>query len=188
MLLKPTVEPCEARASSTAEDVFRLHAQDVARWAYRLGGPKAEVEDVVQDVFLKVAEHLPRWQDDGTAALTTWLFRITRNVLRTRRRRSSWLSWGRSDTETLSESRPSEERSPLEDLERRQAEEGFYKALFTLKERDRTAIVLFELEEKTGEEVAELLELPVSQVWVLLHRARARLLSALERFEPKDRP
>src|SRR5262245_13697994 len=66
-------------------EVYRLHADRVARWVARLGGPAVDVEDTVQEVFVKVHRLLAQFR--GDAELTTWLYRITENVTRARRRK-----------------------------------------------------------------------------------------------------
>jgi RNA polymerase sigma-70 factor (ECF subfamily) len=157
----------------TIEEVYRLHAADVARWAARLGGPRLELEDVVQEVFARVQRHLGDYR--GESKLTTWLFRITENVVRSHARRDRWRPWLRApaaDAEQL----PSPHSSPSEDLEKAQSRELIQRALQRLNPRYRTAIVLFELEDLPGEEVAERMGIKLSNLWVLLHRARAELV------------
>src|SRR6185436_17074685 len=66
------------------EAVYREHVMTVARWVARLGGPLLDVEDITHDVFVKVQRELPRFR--GDAQLTTWLFTLTSNTVRTRRR------------------------------------------------------------------------------------------------------
>lgn len=66
--------------------------------------------------------------------------------------------------------------SPDESAEKRQSRELVQRALGRLSLRYRTAIVLFELEELSGEEVAERMGIKLSNLWVLLHRARADLV------------
>src|SRR5262249_14147909 len=70
---------------SPVADLYRAHAQTVARWASRLGGPAIDVEDVVQEVFLVVQRRLDGFR--GDAHVKTWLYRITANVVRWRRRK-----------------------------------------------------------------------------------------------------
>ncbi len=157
--------------------LYRAHAQLVARWAARLGGPAIDAEDVVQDVFLTAQRLLPGFR--GEAQVTTWLFRITHNAVRHRRRRERvrrWFFGAASEGDAVASTRP----TPVEDLERREASRLVYRALDRLADRDRTVIVLFELEGESGERVAELMGAKVATVWVWLHRARARFLTALE--------
>ncbi|MCA9691456.1 MAG: sigma-70 family RNA polymerase sigma factor [Myxococcales bacterium] len=65
-------------------DVYRDHADFVWRVARRLGAPEDALEDVVHDVFLVVHRRLSEY--DGRAAMTTWLFHITRGVVSNTRR------------------------------------------------------------------------------------------------------
>ncbi|HUB09483.1 MAG TPA: sigma-70 family RNA polymerase sigma factor [Myxococcales bacterium] len=164
-------------------EIYRLHAGDVTRWVARLGGPRMELEDAVQEVFVIVQRELPRFR--GEARLTTWLYRITENVVRHQRRRRRWLGWLRKDEDPPEPVSP--DRSPLEDAEARQSRELVYRALDGMNERYRTAIILFEIEDLPGEEVAERMGVKLGNLWVLLHRARAdltRRLGELTEAEP----
>ena len=49
-----------------------------------------------------------------------------------------------------------------------------------LEKRDRQVLVLFELEGRSGREVAELLQVKLDAVWVLRHRARQRFAAAMK--------
>ena len=60
----------------------------------------------------------------------------------------------------------------------------FNVSLDELSDKDRSLLVLFELEGMSGEQIAELLELKISAVWVRLHRARARFLAVMQRRLP----
>jgi RNA polymerase sigma-70 factor (ECF subfamily) len=157
----------------SVEEVYRAHAADVARWAARLGGPELELEDVVQEVFAQVHRHLHSYR--GDAKLTSWLFRITENVVRTHGRRNRWRRLLRGPAEEVARL-PSADDPPDESAEKRQSRELIQRALGRLSLRYRTAIVLFELEELSGEEVAERMGIKLSNLWVLLHRARAELV------------
>jgi RNA polymerase sigma-70 factor (ECF subfamily) len=111
--------------------------------------------------------------------ITTWLFHITQQVVRWRRRNDAlrrWL-WGRhgQDTVDAQTSVP----TPVEELERREENLRLYAALDRLPEKYRTTLVLFALEGLSGEQIAELTNSEVGAVWVRLHRARARLADLL---------
>jgi RNA polymerase sigma-70 factor (ECF subfamily) len=156
----------------TVEEIYRAHAVDVARWAARLGGSRIDLEDVVQEVFTRVHRHLDDYR--GEARLTTWLFRITENVVRSHGRRNRWRRWLGSPEDAAEI--PSTQDSPAETAERRESQVLMQRALDRLSPRYRTAIVLFELEDLPGEEVAERMGIKLSNLWVLLHRARAELV------------
>lgn len=163
-----------------ASEVFRLHGKDVTRWASRLD-PTLDLEDVVQEVFLTVHRNLGGWKE-GRGALTTWLYRITENEVRHRRRREKWRRWLGGSAEDVAGEVPAESVRPDEALERRQGHTRFYRVLDTMKERYRTVLVLFELEGLSGEEIARLLDARPATVFVWLHRARADFLARMERL------
>lgn len=161
--------------------VYRAHAQAVARWAGRLGGPTVDVEDAVQEVFLIVHRLLPRFR--GDARVTTWLYRITENVVRHRRRKERWRRWLGGSADEVAGDEPAPGAGPLEALERREAHTTLYRALDGMAEKYRNVIILFEIEELSGDEIAELTGARPATVWVWLHRARAQLLDRLEAIE-----
>src|SRR5262249_31195496 len=183
--------PKEGEVPVSSEDVpldveagYRAHAQRVAGWAARLAGPTLDVEDLVQEVFLTVQRELHKFR--GDARLTTWLFRITENVVRHRRRKDRVRRWLRGTPAEVAGQLPSQRPAPLESLERRPATQLGDRVLDGLPEKYRTVLVLFELEELDGEEIATLLGIKIATVWVQLHRARARFLSRLEEIEGAD--
>jgi RNA polymerase sigma-70 factor (ECF subfamily) len=163
------------------DGIYRAHAARVARWAGRLGGPLIDVEDAVQEVFLTVHRLLPGFR--GEAQVTTWLYRITANVVRHRRRKERFRRWLGGSSSEVAAHVESLRPTPVEELERRQSTELVYRVLDRLSERARTLVILFELEELSGEEIAELMGLSLSNVWVSLHRARAQFLDQLRKLE-----
>jgi len=159
------------------DDVYRAYAESVAKWAARLGGPRVDYEDVVQEVFLTVQRELPRYR--GTAPLTTWLYRITLNQVRYRLRKNRFRRWLSGLAPDWATDVPAPGHNALDTLEHREAVDALYAALYGLKERHRQVLVLFEMEERSGAEVAELMGARVETVWVWLHRARAELAKRL---------
>src|SRR5580692_9535384 len=60
-------------------ELFRRHRGDVSRLVFRMLGPTPDAEDVVQEVFLQVHRSLGEFR--GQAKFTTWLHRVTVNVV-----------------------------------------------------------------------------------------------------------
>jgi RNA polymerase sigma-70 factor (ECF subfamily) len=166
----------------TVDEIYRAHAVEVTRWAAQLGGPRLDLEDVVQEVFLLVQKNLGGYR--GEAQLSTWLFRITENVVKQRRRRDHRWRWLRGSTDDAPDV-ASPEASPAQSLETRQARELLFRALDRMNERDRTAIILFEIEDLSGEEVAERMGMKLSTLWVVLKRARAELTRHVNALDKK---
>ena len=145
--------------------VYRSHIQRVSRWAWRLGGPREDLSDVVQDVFVVAAR---RWSGFDGNHLDTWLFRITENIVRGQRRKARWRSWLGIQTDEVAH--PG--RDPEALLEQQQTHQLVYRALEQVKEQHRSVVILFELEGLSGAEISQLTGTPLATVWVWLHRGR----------------
>jgi RNA polymerase sigma-70 factor (ECF subfamily) len=174
----------EPEAPRDLEAIYRQHVQKVARWASRLGGPAIEPEDVAQEVFEKVQHSLSSFR--GDAELTTWLYRITENVVRHRRRKERWrrfIGFPQGDAIEL----PSAALSPLEQLEANEATALVYRVLDGMRERYRTVLILFDLEGLSGDELERLTGVPAGTLRVRLHRARADFAARLEVLEQRGR-
>ena len=169
--------------------LYRQHADDVARWAGRLTGHSGEVEDVVHQVFLVAQRRLPDFR--GEAKVTTWLHGITiRVVQETRRRQRRWWRWSSAGRDVpsvmdggLNDDPASEEPSALELLEKREAGRIVYHILDQLDEKYRTALILFELEGLSGQEIAALTKTSLANVWVRLLRARQQFVKRFRAWE-----
>jgi len=159
--------------------LYERYAPSVRRWVQRLAGPGAEVEDLIHDVFV-IALRRRFVARDGLGP-QTWLFRITRNVVASRRRRQRlrrWLfGWYEREEAALAPATG----TPLEELERRERCARLYAVLDRLSDEQRAVLILYEIEELPGEEVAALIGAPVNTVWARLHRGRKRLVELLAR-------
>jgi RNA polymerase sigma-70 factor, ECF subfamily len=178
----PTSEREERTAAArpsdeTVGELYDRYAPMVERWARRLAGPRFDAEDLLHEIFLVV---LRRWDEfRGEAKVTTWLFRITQQVVRYRRRNEALrrMLWGRHAGDLIQASKGVP--TPVEELERREQTQRLYRALDRLPDKYRTVLVLFALEGVPGEEIAALIGADPNAVWVRLHRARAKLAEVL---------
>jgi RNA polymerase sigma-70 factor, ECF subfamily len=169
--------PSSAAGVPTFASIYADHAQTVARWAARLGGPSADVEDLTQEVFLVVNRRLGDFR--GESRVTTWLFGITAKVAANERRRRKLRALWVRFVPNVDERAPAPVEGALEQLEMRERRALFHGVLDSLSERHRRVLVLFELEELPANEIAELMRLSPGNVRVLLHRARAAFLKAM---------
>jgi RNA polymerase sigma-70 factor, ECF subfamily len=175
-------EPSEPR---TLDAIYRAHAGTVARWAAKLAGPGCDAEDLVHEVFLVVRCRLPEFR--GDAKVTTWLYRITERVALQSRRRERFRRWFDSARRLEIEDAIAPSRlTPVDRLEHRQSREACYRVLDKMPDKYRTVLILFELEELSGEEIAALTGQKLATVWVHLHRARARFLAEVRRMAGRD--
>lgn len=170
-----------------AAALYTGYAGKVTRWAERLAGPTLDLEDIVHEVFVIAHRQLPRFR--GDSAVSTWLFGITDNVVRHRRRKERWRRFfGGSATanEEAVARLASPQPDPLRLAERGDAARTVYRLLDALPERDRRILILFELDERSAEEVATLLGIKPANARLRLHRARARFLRAYQQFEDDE--
>jgi RNA polymerase sigma-70 factor, ECF subfamily len=156
-----------------AEALFRDHALFVARFLHHLGVPAADLDDLVQDVFLvahRKGGYLP-----GPAQPRTWLAAIAVRIERTRwrahRRRELRLS-------ALAVEAQRGSAAPDDAVESLASRQMLERALGTLQLEQRAAFVLYELEGRPCEEIAKVLGVPLGTVYSRLHTARRRFLSA----------
>jgi RNA polymerase sigma-70 factor, ECF subfamily len=175
---EPSVDSLRAGRSAPAfEALVAGYRRRVFGVAYAIVGSRATAEDVAQEVFVKLWKSLDRY--DGRAQLSTWIYAITRNTaisaLRKHRPAGSL-----SDAAVLAEA---EARSAIED-DPRADDATLWRAIAALPDAQRRAVVLYYQDERPVEEVAAMLGMPVNTAKTHLHRARARLATALGARSP----
>lgn len=165
------------------DDVYARFRDPVWRLVRRMTRDEDEALDVTQEVFYRIWRGLPGFR--GAAKLSTWVFQIAWNTVRTQGTRRS----RRPRLVALSEGRVGEPerrlelRDPHADPERRAAAgellERVDRVLAGLPEGQRAAVWLRDGEGMSYEEIAAALGVPVGTVRSRLARARATLRSSL---------
>lgn len=160
-------------------ELFRLHKNNVARLVQRMTGRRSDVDDLIQEVFLQVHRSIGRFH--GKSRFSTWLYRVTVNVVLMHRRSAR----SRPTLVEQPETMVPEDRQPLPDEQAARAARVrvFAKLLEELSEKKRVVFILHELEGMAAAEIAEVVEAPVLTVRTRLFYAR-RELEALIRKEP----
>ena len=159
--------------------IYRAWFGQVLRWVRRLGGPTSDHEDLAQDVFVIAKRRLEAFDGEN---LGGWLYRITRNRVRDYRR----LKWYQVVNSGVTESADAilEHRSgPLEILETKRNCVTLERQLLRLRDAERVALLLLELDGHSGEEIAEMLGVPLNTVWSRIRRARLKLAASGARLE-----
>ncbi|NNU81416.1 RNA polymerase sigma factor [Halovulum dunhuangense] len=156
-----------------ARRLVDLHAPRAYRLALRMLRDTAEAEEITQEAMLRLWRIAPQWRA-GEARIDTWLYRVTANLCTDRLRRPR--------PEKMPEGFEAADGSPgaearLQQDARAQALDA---ALAALPERQRLAIVLRHLEERSNPEIAAVMELSVEAVESLLSRGRRALRARLE--------
>ena len=170
-----------ARIREGDMDAFRLlvetHQARVIGTISKMLGSDAESEDLAQQVFIRVWKSAPRYRP--TAKFTTWLFRITRNlVFNELRRRRHFVD----QTEEISEATERAEKEPDQVLLEEELQVAIKDAINRLPESQRMAIILRRYEEMPYEEIAKVMGTTVPAVKSILFRARAELRQRLAKY------
>jgi RNA polymerase sigma-70 factor, ECF subfamily len=154
------------------DSAYRLHGSDVSRWIRRLSG-RDDVSDLLHEVFVVAQRRSAQFR--GDASVRTWLYAIAVRVVsgwrRKQRLRRLFFLQTKHD-ETVPE--PIDPATPFSVVASKHATQAVNRVLDELSERDRTLIVLFELEGLSAVEIQVVLGLKPNGVWVALHRARKR--------------
>jgi len=154
------------------ERIYVEHFQHVVRWARALGGRKADLDDIAQDVFVRAWRSLQGFRGEST--FRTWLHRVAINVIRTSQTRQGRLVrvFAPRDHDEVRLD-PASGEEPLDiTLARRQVIE---RALATLPEELRVAVTLQDMQGLDYKEIAAALDVPIGTVESRIFRARQRL-------------
>lgn len=149
------------------EALFARYHLPLYRFARRACGERALAEDLVQEVFLRVARGIDRYDERGREV--AWLFRIARNLLKDRARQAT----RRPPVDPLLDRAP----IPIAPMQELSAE--LDQALARLPPEDREIFLLREIGGLDYEELAVATETSVDAVRSRLFRARCALREAL---------
>jgi RNA polymerase sigma-70 factor (ECF subfamily) len=165
------------------EELIEKHQALVAGTIARMLGSNSEVEDIAQQVFIRVWKSARRYVP--RAKFTTWLLKITRNLVFNELRRSKRHAHVPLQIELGSEEAPiKDEASPGPDASLLEVElqQTIERAILGLPESQRMALVLRRYEQFSYEQIAEILDLSVPAVKSVLFRARTELRSRLSKY------
>ena len=166
------------------EELVRRHQNRVFAVAGGILRNREDVEDIAQQVFLKAYFSIKRF--DQRAAFSTWLYKITVNecwdLLRKKKVRPLVFEAELSEEQSQVYQASSEQSDGRPDTsERLAAQEQVEELMSCLDERDRTMLVLKEVQGFSVEEIAEMMEINANTVKVRLFRARQRITERTRR-------
>jgi RNA polymerase sigma-70 factor (ECF subfamily) len=166
-----------ARASPSRDElgrIFREHAPFAWRALRRLGVDAREVDDACQDVFVVVQRKLGEFE--GRSSLKTWIYGVCLRVASDYRRRAS----SRRETLEPSPRDGAGEGGPHAELERKEALRLLDALLDGLDDDKRAVFVLYEVEQLSMREVAEVVGCPAQTAYARLYAARRQVQQSAE--------
>lgn len=177
----PFVAALARGEASAVRFAYRQHHEAVRAFARRLLGADDDAEELVQETFIALPAAARGFR--GEASLRTFIISVavgrSRNLLRSRRRRKKALERFQAELGVADGSCP----APDAEVAARQLLLRIGRAMESLSEDQRLAFVLVDVEERSSQEAAEILESRASTVRARVSSAREQLRKALERSE-----
>jgi RNA polymerase sigma-70 factor, ECF subfamily len=161
------------------------HQERVRNTCYRFVNDADDADDLAQEVFIQVFESLAHFREE--ADLSTWMYRIAVNKSldflrrKKRKKRFAWLVPIHSGDDEREVPIPAA-GDPHRDLEERERRAILNRAIARLPDSQRTAIILSKYEGLPGKEIAAVMDVSVSSVEALIHRAKANLERLLKKY------
>lgn len=184
-----------ALAQRGREDAFRelvrRYERPVFSLIFRMVRDSATAEDLSQDTFIKVLNHIDKYRPEFK--LSSWLFKIANNVAidHLRRRQLNTISMDgsphastASDIEGTSFDIASQDENALDEMASKELGSAIERAIGSLRPEYRQCILLRHVEGRSYEEIAATLDLPLGTVKTYIHRARHQLRESLEHLRP----
>jgi RNA polymerase sigma-70 factor (ECF subfamily) len=177
------IKQCVAGVRRAQHDFFFKYRDTVLNLIYRLLGPDFDIDDVIQQVFISIFKSLESFK--GLSSLDTWVYRITSKVctdqLRKKYRKRKLTIAGSIDDDT-SGLTGSTEHTPASKLERKELYNSINLALGKLTAEKRLVVIMYEIEGKSLEEIAEVIQKPVGTIKSRLFHARRELEKHLRKY------
>jgi len=168
------------------EEIMKHSEKRVMRMTWRMLGNEADARDAAQEVFLRVYKYLGRFKQDQP--FFAWVYQITLNVCRDiARKRQQYntqfisLDNGNEAASVISDTQADAE----ETLIRVQERELIMRAIATLPERERAAILLRDLDGFSTDEVARIMRSTATTVRSQISSARQKIRVYCERYIKK---
>ena len=163
-------------------ELVRRYERPVFSLIYRMVRDREAAEDLAQDSFVKVLNHIDRYNPDFK--FSSWIFKIANNVAidHLRRRQPQTVSMdgsphatSASEIEASSFEIAADQETALQELEAREIGSAIERAIARLRPEYRACIMLRHIEDRSYEEIATTLDLPLGTVKTYIHRARNEL-------------
>ena len=162
------------------KEAFNSFIQDyqkkIVNMAYKYTNDYIEAQDLAQEVFIKVYKNIHTF--DERSKLSTWLYKIAVNTcLDWKRKKANKLLDLFSSVDTSKEK--SNIKSPEESMIYKEKQLAIHRAIYELKDKYKTVIILYHFNELSYAQISEILDLPIKTIETRLYRGRKKLKDKL---------
>ena len=162
-------------------EIIDRYQEKLDRYIRRISNiNKEDREDVLQEVFLSVYENINSY--DSSFKFSSWIYRITHNKVISlwRKNKNTNQNVSLEENLLLLEQSLKEENNILKQLEEKENAKIINKALESLPVKYKEPLVLYFIENKSYEEISDILQMPVSSVGTRIRRAKEKIKKQIE--------
>ncbi len=176
------IEGILKRNRTAFQYLVNRYQRGVIKTAFHFLGNMEDAEDLSQEIFLEIIRSMHTFRNSST--IETWIYRITvnhaLNLLKKNKRRGFFIKLesilGFSGNQSITEPGTNETSLAQEDKENKKM---LHNAINKLPENQRIAFVLHKFDDQSYKQVAEIMNISLSAVESLIHRAKSNLQSLL---------
>lgn len=165
------------------EDIVKKYEKKIFSLIYNMLRNENEIEDIAQEVFIKVYKNLDKFH--GDSSLYTWIYKIATNLCLDQIKKRKDIIYMdeklRVNDDEVEIQIPSDEKTQDELYEQKELKQKLEKCIDKLPEKQRAMIVLRDIKGLAYDEIAEILELKLGTVKSQINRARLKLKELLEK-------
>jgi RNA polymerase sigma-70 factor, ECF subfamily len=188
---KDLIARCQKADVTAFNAIVSRHKGKIYNYVYRMTGSVEDAEDLTQEVFVRMYTGLSSFRAE--ASLSTWLFRIAGNLVIDKHRRrkhekgmvsslDTSYSYGESEGESETREVPDYSQMPEKLLGQKELGAQIENALLKLPEKLRSAVILYDIENLSYEEIAQMEKVPLGTVKSRIFNARVALRQHLKPY------
>jgi len=180
--LQLLIDKCISGDSEAQRQLFNKYKKLFFGLAYKSLGPEYDIQEVVHEIFIQVFKGLPGFK--ARSSFDTWVYRVGTNVCMATLRKK----YQKRQLTIIHEDEVGKSKllrtpeTPVDTIEHNELEEKIYEALNKLDDKKRMVVVLCDMEEKTLEEVAEIIQRPIGTVKSRLFHGRNEMKEYLSPY------
>lgn len=180
---------CQANDIEAFDEIVTLYKDGIYNYIWRMVSSREDAEDIAQDVFVRAFGAIKTFRRESN--LRTWLYRIATNLCVDRYRRRGLekqlfvpIEHGRKDEDGQPQAfdLPDLTNEPQRMYENTELQREIQQALMKMPEKLRSALLLFDFEGLSYDEIAETVSCPVGTVKSRIFNARVQLRDLLRAY------
>jgi len=163
--------------------LVNAYSKKIFNLAYQFSGTFQEAEDLTQDIFMKIYTSLSKY--DFRKNFTAWILTLARNHLIDKYRKTKWQKKNRDNLykNYLASASIS---SPENGIIKEENKKIIWEGLNHLSPEVRLTVILRDIQGKSYQEIAEIMELPLGTIKSRINRGRVQLAKILKEKEERE--